>query len=235
MGACRMWYLVVVIDLDKCYRTNAATSPGHVAPMEKRSSQPKAAPPINPKPTTTPNTNVMTISENIRANEVIIQVLDVGKIYTDQTGRFPVTFSRRHKYILVAFHPASNGIIAKPIKNRSTAELIRAQTKIHAYFTDIHFKLTYQILDNEYQDALKTMFKQKNVGFQLVPSHLHRNDLTERAIRIFKKHLLAGLASLEPTFSMHLWCQLIEHAQMTLNLLWSSQINPLIFAETVLN
>ena len=89
--------------------------------MGKRSTQSKAAPPIYPTPTATPNTNVMTISENICANEVTIKVLDVGNIYTNQTGRFPVTSSRGYKYILVAFHPASNGVIAKPIKDRSIA------------------------------------------------------------------------------------------------------------------
>jgi len=46
----------------------------------ERLTQPKAAPPIYPTSTTTPNTNVMTMYENIRAKEVTVKVLDIGKI-----------------------------------------------------------------------------------------------------------------------------------------------------------
>ena len=90
-----------------------------------------------PPPTLDPHIIEMTVSpEDIRENNCVhIQVLDTGKIYCDQTGRFPVTSSRGNKYIMVLFHPETNAILAEPIKNRSTAGLIRAQTKIYQFLT----------------------------------------------------------------------------------------------------
>ena len=41
-----------------------------------------------------------------------------NKIYTDQTGIFPVTSSKGNKYIIVAFEADSNNIVAEPMKSR---------------------------------------------------------------------------------------------------------------------
>ena len=186
--------------------------------------------------TSTPTMKTPSPNENVREQSVTtMRVLDVGTLYSDQTGRFPVTSSRGNKYIMVFYHPATNAILAEPIKNRSTAELIRAQDKIHKFLTSRNFKPTYQILDNECPEALQDYFKLHNVAFQLVPPHLHRNNQAERAIGTYKNHLIAGLASLDPNYPMHLWCRLIPHSLVTLNLLRPSRINPMLSAEASLN
>ena len=41
-----------------------------------------------------------------------------NKIYTDQTGRFPVISSRGNKYIMVDFEVNFNNIMAEPMKSR---------------------------------------------------------------------------------------------------------------------
>ena len=75
----------------------------------------------------TPTMKTPSPNENVREQSVTtMRVLDVGTLYSDQTGRFPVTSGRGNKYIMVFYHPATNAILAEPIKNRSTAELIRA-------------------------------------------------------------------------------------------------------------
>jgi hypothetical protein len=58
---------------------------------------------------------------------------DTGKIYTDQTGRFPVTSSQGHKYILILYDYDSNAILAEPIKSRSGGDILRAYTKLFEY------------------------------------------------------------------------------------------------------
>ena len=42
-----------------------------------------------------------------------------GKIYTDQTGRFPVTSSKGSKYLMVLYDYDSNAILSEPLKSRS--------------------------------------------------------------------------------------------------------------------
>ena len=58
-------------------------------------------------------------ANSIKTNDVYFKVIELeGKILTDQTGRFPVTSSRGHKYIMVAYHYNSNTIHTEPLKTR---------------------------------------------------------------------------------------------------------------------
>jgi hypothetical protein len=47
--------------------------------------------------------------------------------------------------------------------------------------------------------------------------------VAERAIRTFKEHFVAGLASFDPYFPLHLWDRLLQQAEMTFNLLRTSR------------
>jgi hypothetical protein len=153
-----------------------------------------------------------------------------------QTGRFPVTSSKGNKYIMVVYDYDSTAIIlAEPIKNRSEHEILRAYSKLHQDLTDRGLKSQLQKLDNECSAALKQFMRKANVEFQLVPPYNHRQNAAERAIEIWKDHFVAGLASLDPTFPMHLWCPLIEQCTQTLNLMHPSRINPRLSAEAQLN
>jgi hypothetical protein len=69
----------------------------------------------------------------------------------------------------------------------------------------------------------------------LVPPYNHQQNAAKRAIAIWKDHFIAGLASLNPAFPMHLWCHLIPQANQTLNLLRPSRLNPRLSAEAHLN
>ena len=68
--------------------------------------------------------------------------------------------------------------------------------------------------------------REVNKKIQLVPPHIHQRNLAERAIRTFKEHFIAGLSSTHKDFPLNLWCQLIPHATLTLNLLRQSSMNP---------
>ena len=48
------------------------------------------------------------------------------KIFTDQTGRFPITSSRGYKYIMIAYDYDSNKILADPIKSRASLHIKNA-------------------------------------------------------------------------------------------------------------
>jgi hypothetical protein len=65
-----------------------------------------------------------------------------------------------------------------------------------------------------------------DVDFQLVPPGIHRGNAAERAIRTFKNHLIAGLCSVDKNFPIHLWDRLLPQAEIMLNLLRGSRINP---------
>ena len=55
--------------------------------------------------------------------QLFASIENTGKIYTDQTGRFPVTESKGNKYILLMYDYDLNAILTEPIKNRTATDI----------------------------------------------------------------------------------------------------------------
>jgi hypothetical protein len=77
---------------------------------------------------------------------------------------------------------------------------------------------------------LKNFFTVNNIAYQLVPPHCHQRNASERAIRNFKEHFVAGLSSFDPSLPMHLWDIILPQAEITLNLLRASRLHPQLSA-----
>ena len=205
-----------------------ATTKGHLRQQfqNARSTKPSAI-------AASPDTQV---AATARTNNVFIEVFNpTGQVYTDQTGRFPAISSKGNKYLMILYDYDSNAILAEPMKSRHEQEMIRAYAKMHDYLTERGLKPVLQKLDNEAPKGLKKYMAQHNVTYQLVPPHVHRRNAAERAIGTFKDHFIAGLSTTDKRFPMHLWCQLIPQATITLNLLRASRLNPRLSANEQLN
>jgi hypothetical protein len=88
-----------------------------------------------------------------------------------------------------------------------------------------------QIMDNEASAAFKQSITFAwRAKFQLVPLDMHHCNHAERAIHTFKNHFLAILASVNKSFPPYLWDLLLPQAELMLNLLCQSTINPKILA-----
>ena len=81
------------------------------------------------------------------------------------------------------------------------------------------------ILDNEVSRLLLDAMEKEKIKYQMVPPHIHRANLAERAIQTFKNHFKAGLATLDPDFPLAEWDRLISQENITLNLLRSSSLS----------
>ena len=58
--------------------------------------------------------------QSVSTNLILLKTVDLtGKIYTDQTGRFPITSRKGNKYILVDYHYDSNTIHEEPLKTQT--------------------------------------------------------------------------------------------------------------------
>ena len=90
------------------------------------------------------------------------------------------------------------------------------------------------ILDNECSGEMKTMLKEKQVTFQLVPPHIHRRNAAERAIRTYKHHLIANLFTCDKYFHSHKWDRLLLQANISINLLQSAYQNSSLSAYAAL-
>jgi hypothetical protein len=127
---------------------------------------------------------------------------------------------------MVCYSYDCNYVKPVPMKSRSTYEWLTSYGGIHQELTSKGFKLKLQTLDNETFAVLKSFFTENDVEYQLVPPHCHIHNAAERAIRNFKEHFVAGLASSDPDFPLYLCDRLLSQAEMTLNLLRTARQHP---------
>ena len=166
-----------------------------------------------------------------RSNEMHIWVEPISKLYTDDTGRFPIRSRKGNQYIMIAYHCDSNTILTAPFKTKSDKHRIEAYNSIMKRIKARGHKVDLQILDNECSAEYKRVMEEEwNIKFQLVPPEVHRRNIAERAIRTFKDHFLATLAGVAADFPPYLWDILLEQAEITVNLLRQATLNPRISA-----
>ena len=104
------WPGLIAKAVRKYLTPSEATAKGHLDQAQKNQSSSKLDPfHIPPE-----------LQDNIKQQIVSAAVIPVatGKIYTDQTGQFPVTADTNNKYVFVLYDNDSNAILAEPIKNR---------------------------------------------------------------------------------------------------------------------
>ena len=79
------------------------------------------------------------------------------------------------------------------------------------------------ILDNEASIEFNRVIK-KQSELEIVPSDSYRRNIAERRVQTFKCHYGSILAGVNDKCPMHLWCRLLPHAVLTLNLMRSSHV-----------
>ena len=160
-----------------------ATAKGHLRQDRKnvRSTKPSVIPTVNTPPVMT--TSDLLEESNVRTHCAFVKTVELsGKVFSDQTGRFPYTSSRGMKYIMIFYDYDSSAILAEPIRSRSESELVRAFTTLQQLLSNRGLKPTLQILDNECPTGLKTYIRKSNATLQLAPPHMHQTNAAVKAI-----------------------------------------------------
>ena len=160
--------------------------------------------------------------------------LPIRRISTDQTGGFPITSNRGNKYAMILYKYYCNAILVEPMKLRTTSEISRAYKFLHTRLSARGLKQKFKRLDNEALEKLQQFTTLSDVDFQQVLPHVHRSNPTERAIRIFKNHFIAGLCGVDSSVPIHSWCRLLPQAEVILNRMRPSRLNYRLSAYTQL-
>jgi hypothetical protein len=153
-----------------------------------------------------------------------------GSVYSDQTGRFPFTSSRRCKYIMVMCEIDSNYILVEPMTSRKDKVMIATHKKMIERLRKMGLHPKMQHLDNEASDAYKAAIEDCGMTYQLITPHVHRANIAEKAIQTFKYHFTAILSGVDDSFPVHLWDQLLPQAEATLNMLRAANAAPNVSA-----
>ena len=91
-----------------------------------------------------------------RTHQLLLKVIECSrKIYTDQTGRFPITSSRGYKYIMIAYDYDSNNILAEPIKSRTSLHIKNAYQTMRKLLCSRGLTPRTHVLDNKCSKVLK--------------------------------------------------------------------------------
>jgi hypothetical protein len=103
-------------------------------------------------------------------------------MHTDQTGLFPVVSSKGNKYIMVLYEYDGNAILAAPIKNQTSAELLRDFPVMEKKLTARGLQPKLTRLDNEASQLTNIYLHEHNIHFQLVPLYSHIQNAAERQL-----------------------------------------------------
>ena len=95
-----------------------------------------------------------------------VQIENLQKIYTDQTGRFPITSSTGSKYCFVLYSFDANEILVEPIKNRSASESLRSHNKLVQYLSQRGYVPNMHYLDNEAPQSIKSYDTNNKIKIQ---------------------------------------------------------------------
>eukprot|EP00957_Ditylum_brightwellii_P013896 1047995-Ditylum_brightwellii.AAC.1 len=105
------------------------------------------------------------------------------------------------------------------MKNRTERSIVEAYEKAHGRLKHAGYKPKLHWHDNEAPKGLKQFDINNKVTYKLVPPNVHRQNVAERAIRTSKKQFKAILGAVNPQCPIHLWCRMLNQAEMTLNML----------------
>ena len=108
------------------------------------------------------------------------------------------------------------------MKSRSDESFVEAHREMYEELEAKGFKPTLNVTDNECSKAVQNYITSKNVDYLLVEPNNHRANTAERAIQIFKNHVISGLCSVITVFPLQLWCYLLHQAEISLNRLGTS-------------
>ena len=156
-------------------------------------------------------------------------------MYTDQTGKFPVTSYKGKHYVMVLHETSSNAILVEGLTNRTSEEMVATYQLLVDRLHDSKIEPKMHILDNEISQEFKHTIKANQIKFQSVLPNDHRMNIAEKAIQVFKDHFISVLCGTDVSFPMQLWCQILRQAEHQLNLLRKSRVDPSKSAFEILN
>ena len=78
-----------------------------------------------------------------------MHTVHTSKLYTDDTGRFPIKARSGNQYLMVAYHCDSNAILVAPFKTRKYKHRLEAYKSIMIRLHKNGISVNLKILDNE--------------------------------------------------------------------------------------
>jgi hypothetical protein len=196
---------------------------GHLAQMQQnvQSTKPQSTPHISLPPTIESPTLLAEASQ-----EVFLCVYPISRLYTDDTGQFPIWARSGNQYVMIACHTDGDLILQQAFQTKVDKHCIPAFNTIMARLAACGLLVGLNIRDNEASSDFKRVITESwKTKFQLVPPDMHQRNKAKWMIWHVKNHLLSILPGINATFPLYLWDLLLPQAKLTVNLLRQATIN----------
>jgi hypothetical protein len=171
----------------------------------------------------------------VKHKDVYLKVFNATKksMFSNQTGKFPITPAYGNKYIMVTVELDGNYIDCEPPQSRPAKSLTKAYQAIFQCWTATGVICpNWHILNNKAPEELMQAICKNKCRVELTPADQHRQNATERAIQMFKGHFISvlALAGVAEGFPINQWGKLLPQTILTLNLLRQLNMAPNISA-----
>ena len=113
----------------------------------------------------------------------------------------------------------------RPIKGRTDENMFAVFQDIYDYLPERNVTPNLHVMDNECSKAIKNFIKKEKVDIQLVKPHNHCVNAAEPAVKAAKYHIIAGLATVDITCPLRLWCKFVLQTQEIMNMVRTSRRN----------
>ena len=224
---------LTVANVNKCPPTSIATFKGHMDQSRANQRSTKKHKHIPQQDINDPEqTEDIFPAALIQGNKThachsaILEFEPTAEVFSDQTGKFPVTSRAGNAYLFVLYDCDSNLMWGVPIKNRAAETILAAFQECHTMLCKAGLRPKLCKLDNECSTILKNyIINDSEMDLQKVPPHMHRRNKAERAIRTYKNSFIAMLCGTDPDFPLNMWDKLIPQQNIVVNLRRSSRLN----------
>ena len=192
-----------------------ATAKGHLDKTKQGldSTKPKVSVPLSP------------VENNQSTLKVEVDEID-RRIFADLTGRFPCESANGMQYIMVMKCSVTGYIHVEPLGSRKGSEFTRAFQEGVKFFKIFGVTHNSVKVDNESSGIFREQLRENGMTVDFVAPNNHRQNPAERDIRTFKNHFIATLCTTDPTFPLAQWDRLLPQAELTLNLMRGSPLQP---------
>ena len=113
---------------------------------------------------------------------------------------------------------------------RGKGRLLDAYKRGHSFSKAHGCQVKFERLDNETSKELDYFMRLEKISFQYVPPNCKRRNAAERALRTFKNHFISTLCTVDKDFPLQLWDTILPQAELSLNMLRGSRLDPRISA-----
>ena len=130
-----------------------------------------------------------------------------GKLYYDQTSRFPVTSNRGNCYVSLFNKVDNNYIKYYPLKSQNFSELLKAYGGVYLFPCVQGYRPQLHKMDNKTSKDVEGFIAEQQDKVQYTPADIHCTNITEWCIQMWKNHFNAIRAGAPPSFCMDNWCR----------------------------